>query len=262
MGVKTLRNSTLRGFATAYHMPVPPDPDPRTTGEFVRRIPGADGTLTVVGVVHDHPASTYRVRRVVEVADPQVLALELPPVAVPLFEQYARDHRTPPVFGGEMSAAIQAGDPERTLGIDRPSADFFRRLTGNLIRERPSPGLVRRVLVNAGSVTGHAIVCRVAAAVAALSGLRVEVDAPVSHDVDRSDPPDVQARDERERIRRARSFREATRGRAEGRASTVEDVTREEHMAERIATVEGDAVAVVGIGHLPALAGLLADPAE
>jgi hypothetical protein len=39
-------------------------------------------------------------------------------MSVPLFEQYAETDRTPPVFGGEMSAAIQAAAPDTTVGID------------------------------------------------------------------------------------------------------------------------------------------------
>ena len=80
------------------------DSDPRVTGEFVRRVSNDAGTVTLVGVVHDHPASSYRVRQVVEDVDPEVLALELPPISIPLYEQYASSDRNPPVFGGEMSA--------------------------------------------------------------------------------------------------------------------------------------------------------------
>ena len=50
------------------------DSDPRVTGEYVRQLSGAHGTLTLVGVVHDHPASIYRVQHVIERVDPEILA--------------------------------------------------------------------------------------------------------------------------------------------------------------------------------------------
>ncbi|MFC7081645.1 hypothetical protein [Halorussus caseinilyticus] len=49
--------------------------------EYVRRLP--DAGVTLVGVVHDHPASVHRARAVVRERDPEVVALEAPPLAVP-----------------------------------------------------------------------------------------------------------------------------------------------------------------------------------
>lgn len=227
--------------------------DPRLTGEHVREVSEA---LTLVGVVHDHPSSMHRVRQVVDAADPDVLALELPPLAVPLFEEYARTEGAPPAFGGEMSAAIQAARTDVTAGIDRPDVGFGRRLVETLVRERPSRSTVRRVLGNVVSATKHAVVCRVAAAVAARTGVRLEVDRPETHAVDRSATPAAQARDERTQVQQARAFMDAFRGTATSQASRMEDRVREEHMADRIATLqnEGSVVAVVGIDHLDPLA--------
>lgn len=228
------------------------DGDPRMSGEYVRRVPVGSGTLTLVGVVHDHPASAYRVRRVIEDCTPETLALELPPVAVPLFEQYARSDREPPVFGGEMSAAIQATEATTTVGIDRPTGGFVTRLVRRLLRERPSLRTVRGILSTAAEATGHALVCRLAAGVVARTGIRVEVDTPVAHDVDRSDSPAVQARDERAQVRRARAFTSAFRTPA---ASRLTDEVRENLMVTRLADhSDGDVVAVVGIDHLDPLA--------
>jgi hypothetical protein len=58
-----------------------PDADPRLDAERVRCLPGAPGAgaVVLVGVVHDHPASVFRVTRLVERFAPDVLALELPP---------------------------------------------------------------------------------------------------------------------------------------------------------------------------------------
>lgn len=229
--------------------------DPRITGEYVRKVPGGPGSLTIVGVVHDHPASVYRVRRAIGDLKPDILALELPPIAVPLFEQYAESERTPPTFGGEMSAAIQAAEVETTAGIDRPTGRFFRKLVRNLLRERPSPATVRKVLTNAVSVSKHAIVCRIASAIAARTSLRLEVDFPVAHGIDWSDAPEHQARDERRQIRQTQAFMNSVGGASTSRASRVEDATREEHMAERLSEHRrsGDVVAVVGIDHLDPL---------
>lgn len=231
------------------------DSDPRVTGEYVRRVSGESGTLTLVGVVHDHPASTYRARRVVEELDPDVLALELPPISIPLFEQYANTDRCPPAFGGEMSAAMQAATGT-TVGIDRPTGGFFRRLGRTLFRERPSLETVRTVVSDAVRTTTHAVTCRAAAAVGARTPVRLEVDSPVSHDIDRTDAPDDQARDERKQVRRSRSFMNAFRTASRLRASRLEDTAREAEMAARLRRLreDGDTVAVVGIDHLDPVA--------
>jgi pheromone shutdown protein TraB len=241
-----------------------PDPggDPRVTGERLRTLPGPDGagTVTLVGVVHDHPASSYRVRRVVADVSPTVLALEVPPLAVPLYEQYATDERTPPAFGGEMSAAVQAATTDRVVGIDGPTPGFVARLARTLLRERaslPTAGQVARGLL---VVARTALVCRLAATLAALTSLRVEVDSPVVYDGVPSDDPARQAADEREHIVGAHSVLDAL---SPPRAVRFRDETREAHMAERLRELrEGDdVVAVVGYGHLDGLVERLR-PAE
>ena len=235
-------------------MSVPDSTDPRMTDDFVHRSSAGDGgDVTLVGVVHDHAASTYRVQSVVEATDPDVVALELPRRAVSLFEQYADDDRTPPVFGGEMSAAIQAASTDRVVGVDGPTRSFLGLLARNLYRERASPSTLRRVARGVLSVTRHALLCQVAGGVAARTSLRVEVDSPVSHDARRSDDPRVQADDERSQVRRARAVMDAFEP---SRAARFRDATREEYMADRLSTLrrEGDVVAVVGIDHLEPLA--------
>ncbi|WP_436935597.1 hypothetical protein [Halovenus marina] len=239
------------GFPSAVDI----DSDPRVTGEYIRQVSSDTRTVTLVGVVHDHPASTYRARQVVEELDPEVLALELPPISIPLFKQYASTDRCPPVFGGEMSAAIQVATGT-TVGIDRPTGGFFQRLGQNLLRERPSLQTVRNVVSDAVKTTKHAIICRAAATVGARTSVRVEVDSPVSHDIDWTDAPDDQARDERKQVRRSRSFLNAFRTASRSQASRLEDVAREEEMAARLLQLreEGDIVAVVGIEHLDSVA--------
>lgn len=240
--------------------------DPRTTGEYVRRVSyfseGATGSLTLVGVVHDHPASVYRVRKTVEEVDPDVLALELPPTAVPLFEQYAETERSPPVFGGEMSAAVQTARTEETVGIDGPTRRYLTRLAGCLLRERPSTDTTRKVLSSTFSATRHAIVCRLAASISAVTDLRLEVDSPVPHDIGADETAETQAEDEHRQVRRARAFMDAFRTASRSRATRLVDTVREEHMADRLSELDGvdaekDVVAVVGIDHLDAVAELL-----
>ena len=57
--------------------------DPRVTDRWCRRGPATN--VTLLGVVHDHPASVARARIVAEAMGPDVLALELPAAAVPLY---------------------------------------------------------------------------------------------------------------------------------------------------------------------------------
>jgi len=231
------------------------DTDPRVTGEYVRQLSGAHGTLTLIGVVHDHPASIYRVQHIIERVEPDVLAVELPPISLPLFEQYAAGDRSPPVFGGEMSAAIQAAAPGTAVGIDRPTGGFFGRLGRTLLRDRPSAETVRAVLANAVETTTHALLCRIAAAIGARSSVRLEIDSPIAHDIAPTAPADEQARDERAQVRRSRSFMNAFRTASRSRASRLEDDAREAAMATRLAGLRGDGeiVAVVGIDHLDSL---------
>jgi pheromone shutdown protein TraB len=234
------------------------DSDPRVTGEHVRQVSDNHGTLTLVGIVHDHPASIYRVRHIIKCVDPDVLALELPPISLPLFEQYAATDETPPALGGEMSAAIQAADCDSVVGIDRPTGRFFRRLGQTLLRERPPLETVRSVVSNTVETTQHALLCLAAAAVGACTSVRLEVDSPIPHDIAWTDVPGDQAHHEREQIHRSRAFMDAFRTANRSQASRLEDAAREPAMATRLAELrgngDGDIVAVVGIDHVDSVA--------
>jgi pheromone shutdown protein TraB len=237
-----------------------PADDPRMNDEFVRTVSRSDGDVTLVGVVHDHPASVHRVRAVVRERDPAVVALESPPLAVPLYETYARDSRTPPAFGGEMSAAARAAaetDAE-VVGIDAPTPGFFARLVRNCRSAGASLGTLRQVAAGVASVSRHALTCRVAAAVADRTALRVEVDDPVAHDCSRSDPPAVQASDERAQARRSQSLLRAF---DPPRPIRLRDETREECMADELRSLRerGETVAVVGLDHLDGVAEQVAE---
>lgn len=227
--------------------------DPRITGEHLRSIDTPTGTVTLVGVVHDHPASAFRVRTVVTDRIPDVLALELPPLSLPLFERYAEDTRTPPVFGGEASAAIQASTTDRVVGIDGPTLPFLRRLAATLYHEGGSIETVRGVLDGLSTVTKNALRCRLAGTLAAVTSIRLEVDSPVTYATDRADSPEQQAENEHRQIARARAVMDAFEP---SRAASFNDDVRETHMADRLAEFrgDGDVVAVVGRHHLDSVA--------
>jgi pheromone shutdown protein TraB len=227
--------------------------DPRITGEHLRSIDTPTGTVTLAGVVHDHPASAFRVRTVVTDRCPDTLALELPPLSLPLFERYAEDTRTPPAFGGEMSAAIQASSADRVVGIDGPTLPFLRRLAGALYREGASIGTVRSVFAGLSSVTKNALRCRLACSLAAMASVRLEVDSPFTYATDRADSPERQAENERRQIERARAVMDTFEP---SQATSFGDGVREAHMADRLAELRraGDVVAVVGRHHLDPIA--------
>jgi len=230
--------------------------DPRLTDEHVRSIETPSGTVTLVGVVHDHPASVFRVRTVIAERDPDVLALELPPLSLPLFEQYAEDARSPPVFGGEVSAAIQAADTDHLEGIDGPTPRFLRLLLATLYRDgdslKTALGVFRRMV----SVTKNAVKCRLAGSLSAMTAIRLEVDSPATYSTDRTDSPERQAENEGDQIARARAVMDAFEP---SRASCFSDEVRESHMADRLGRLrhDGDVVAVVGRHHLDRVADLL-----
>jgi pheromone shutdown protein TraB len=235
--------------------------DPRTTGEHVRWVAtSGGGEIVLAGVVHDHPASVYRVRTVVETVEPDVLALELPPLAVPLFERYAESERSPPRFGGEMSAAIQAATDADVVGVDGPTVRFLARLYRHLSTDGASLPVVRRTLRGVAGATRHAAVCRIAAGVAARTSIRMEVDDPVAHDCRWHDDPHRQAADEREQVRRARAI---TRAFGHPDAVAHRNAAREAHMASRLSALSRarSVVGVVGIHHLDPLTDRLEERA-
>lgn len=229
--------------------------DPRLSDEYVRPVALENGTVTLVGVVHDHPASTYRAQTVVEDRDPDVLALELPPLALSLFRGYARNSQVPPDYDGEMSAAIQAADC-RVVAVDGPSRRFFWRLVRTLSRRRASPETVCRVAKGVLRATKQAVLCKAAAFLPSRFAARLAVEGRRDYEVDRHADPGRQARDEREHLSRAQAVSEVL---SPPQSLRIRDVAREEHMAAEIdrLSCEGDVVAVVGLDHLDAVAARL-----
>lgn len=234
-----------------------PDDDPRLTDEHVRTVTTNDRMVTIVGVVHDHPASIYRVIKTITRRDPEVVALELPPLAIPLFREYARDSRTPPALGGEMSAAIQAANANQIIGIDGPSRSFLSLLSRTLAQERASVWTVRGVSEALLVASKSALVSRILGTMAAITRVRIEVGDPWTYTVDWTDDPETQAADERAHLGRARALSASLVPPA---AKRIRDEVREDHMIHRLSRTEGDVVAIVGQDHLDAVADGLAGP--
>jgi pheromone shutdown protein TraB len=233
--------------------------DPRIHEEYVTRVDGDDaGDVLLVGVVHDHPASRHRVREVVASYGPDVLALELAPLSLPLFERAAAEPRDAPAVGDEMSDAIAAAPDARLVGIDGLDAGFFATLARRLAAERPDRGALRSLAGGVASVAKQAVACRVAALVGEHTRYRLWVDDPVEHDCTPADPPADQAAHERQQVATSRAFLSAV-----GQPTPVEirDEVRETCMVRRLDALrdDGDVAAVVGLDHVDALAAGLSE---
>lgn len=235
--------------------------DPRITSQFCRRLSTAAGDLVLLGVVHDHPASVARVERVLERVEPDTLALELPPVAVPLYRVYARNGSADdpsPRYGGEMSAAIRAAPDADPVGIDAPNWSFLRRLVARLVADRVSPATARRVISSVGGATREALACRVAATLTHATSMTVVPGDPVEYDIDPDDSPDRQAAHERSHVAGVQALLGSVD--TDGSALSYRDDTRERCMIDRLEEIRsdpGDVVAVVGVDHLDRLAAEL-----
>ncbi|MFC4542775.1 hypothetical protein ACFO5R_12670 [Halosolutus amylolyticus] len=231
--------------------------DPRVTPQFYRRVPGSTD-LHLVGVVHDHPASIARVERVLETVDPDLLALELPPAALPLYRAYARDGDggDPPRFGGEMSAAIRATDAE-VVGIDAPNWSFLRRLVARLVADRVPASTARRVISSVGGATRSALTCRIAASLTHATSMTIACDDPIEYECAHTDPPAEQAAHERSHVAGIQALLGSVD--TDGSALAYRDETRERCMIDRLADVRstGEVVAVVGVDHLETLEAAL-----
>ncbi|MXV61693.1 hypothetical protein GS429_06365 [Natronorubrum sp. JWXQ-INN-674] len=236
--------------------------DPRITTQFCRRVAGSDGDCFLLGVVHDHPASIARVETVLEAVEPDTLALELPTAALPLYRAYARDGTddSPPRFGGEMSAAIDAATAADVVGIDAPNWSFLRRLVTRLIADRVSTATARRVISGLGGATREALTCRVAATLTHATSMTIACDDPIEYECDHDDSPERQAAHERSHVAGVQALLGSVQ--TDDSALTYRDETRERCMIDRLEelreTTDGDVVAVVGVDHLETLADSLA----
>lgn len=230
--------------------------DPRLDEQYIRCIPGRDDNpVLLVGVVHDHPASVVRTIRTLELFTPETLAVELPPLAMPLFEQYASDDHRPPRLGGEMSAAIQTAD-RPAIGVDAPTWTYLAHLVALVRRERPSLNVLGRLGKDLASAAAQALSTRVAGVVASHSPVRLRVYTPIVHDCSLVDPAGVQADDERAYLDRRDALFRAIRA---PESIRLIDDARESAMSARLdeARTNGSVIAVLGMEHLDDVASEL-----
>ena len=229
------------------------DPDdPRLDERYRRNLSCPGGDVTLVGVVHDHPASVFRAGAIVESQAPDAVALELPPLAVPLFRSLAGREG-----GGEMSAAIAAAPDARHVGIDGIDRRFLRTLFERVRDDWPSVGTLGSLARESVAFSRTALRCRTTALLPRPSAVRPNRHGDGQYDCEPTDPPAVQAECEREHVDRCLAFARAVRT---PDAVRLRDEVREACMAERIDDLrrDGDVVAVLGVAHLQSVAQRLA----
>jgi len=221
--------------------------DPRLDGQYVRVIDATPEPVVLVGVVHDHPASVYRARRVVDALDPGVVALEAPNAVTPAFEATARE--ADGATGGEMAAAVSAAGDADVVGVDAPGSGTLRSLAAVLAEERPSASAVAGTLRNLGRIGVHAARGRLRAAGVPERWLGGEFDRSQRYDCTANDPASEQASHEATELDRSTSLLRAF---DPPPATRVLDAVRERQMGRRVGSlaVEDLVVAVVGFSHL------------
>jgi pheromone shutdown protein TraB len=230
-----------------------PQTDPRLSEQYVRCLSDDGvGTVLLIGVVHDHPASVFRVAHVLRSVTPETLALELPPLATGLFQIYARDRFTPPRLGGEMSAAIQAAGDVRTVGIDAPNRRYTRLLVERLLANPVPRDVLTIVLRDLLYGFAHAMACRIGSFIGSITPLRPRVYTHLEYDASLLDSPSVQAGDEASNLSQHQVFLKAIETPP---AIELIDEARDATMGRRLRELRenGDVVAVVGMEHLDAL---------
>lgn len=214
--------------------------------EYVRTLPD----LTLVGVVHDHPASVARVEAVLRDSSPETLALELPPLAIPLYRAYAIDDGFSSKAGGEMSAAIRTSAAS-VVGIDGPSRGFARVFHRYIEREHLDSGTLERLYESVRTASKRAFRCRLAATRLGRR-LGIEGERPFAYDCDPDGDIEELAADERSHVSMAQSATAFSPPHAVHR-----DAIREDCMATSLRELPGPIVAVVGIDHLDGLVSRL-----
>lgn len=224
--------------------------DPRVTGDHVRVVDTPTGTITVVGVVHDHPASRARATLVTTTVEPAVVAVELPPLALGHFIDLAHETGPDAERGGEMTAAIVAAGDARIVGIDGPCVRFLPRLGRAIVSAAPSWSAIADLSRNLLVAYRRAMLCRLTS-----RDYSCERESTRSR-FDGAMTPDLQAADERRQMRRARSLANSL---VSPTRVHLRDEARERHMVRELRrhSADGDVVAVVGRDHLePIVANL------
>ncbi|WP_336035058.1 hypothetical protein [Halobacterium yunchengense] len=229
--------------------------DPRLAPKYVRVVDsGAAAPVVLVGVVHDHPASVYRARTVVDAVAPGAVALELPDALVDLFATYAERGDG---VGGEMAAAVDAAGDATVVGIDAPNPGSLRALAAEARAADASPRDVARTVREFGRLAAET--ARGWLAAAGVPGEWVDgvPGGAQTFDCSAGDAPADQAAHEAAHVRRSTSLLRSFEVPA---AARLLDAARERYMAERLAALGGQSavVAVVGYSHLDAVADALA----
>ncbi|MFC7135099.1 MULTISPECIES: hypothetical protein [Salinibaculum] len=232
------------------------DEDPRLDTDFYRAVPGTgdEHDAILVGVVHDHPASSHRVRRVARALEPDALALELPPLAVPAFER-AATAESAQFDCDEMSAAIAAAPESAVVGVDSLGPRFGRHFLRNAVDTGASVRTLRRAAGGVGRIARHAVRCRLDAAETDDSAAEAVTEGMAAR------TPAEQAADERTQVARSRSLLGAIE---RPRADRLLDATREDTMADGIARLrrDGTVLGVLGLSHLDTVADAVANGTE
>lgn len=231
--------------------------DPRLAPKYVRVIDDANGgPVVLVGVVHDHPASVYRARTVVDAVGPDVVALETPDALVSLFETYAESPGEE--AGGEMTAAVATASSATVVGIDVPDRRSTVALASAVWNADASLRTVARTVHGFGRLVAHTARGWLRAAgvpdrlVGEPSGVTQDYNCPPDA------TPERQATHESDHVRRTttllRSFDPPP-------ATRILDDAREAYMARRIAELRADAsvVAVLGFSHVDDVEAKLVD---
>lgn len=224
--------------------------DPRVTAESIELVPRFDflGEVLLVGVVHDHPASMARVGHILTIVTPDVLALELPSLSLPLFREYAGGD-VPPSLGGEMSMALWATGSVRTEGIDAPSWGYIRHLGQRVLEGDLSGSTLRAVIADLGSASHQALMCGFGGIAGRLTGVVTQPYPSLEYDCSMMDTPEMQADHESSHIETQQAFLNAVEI---PRDRVVIDEAREASMAARLHDLreDGTVVAIIGVHHL------------
>jgi hypothetical protein len=222
------------------------DSDPRLGPEFVRTVNDGPSPVLLVGVVHDHPASMARVRTLVDRVEPDLIAIELPDILVPVVEDASSE------LGGEMAAAVSVDATTPAVGIDVPGRGTGRSLLAELRTRDVSPGTLRETVRSLGTITARAVAGRLARLDLPVLPSLNSLEYGHQYGLDGDASPRQQAAHELSHLQRSRSLLETFEPPP---ATEFLDAIRERHMANRIANLrkKGSVVAVVGHGHLNAI---------
>lgn len=227
--------------------------DPRVNEKYVHHIDVTDPEIVLVGVVHDHPASIHRVEAIIDVLEPGTVAVELPDLLV---SSFAAAVETGDGVGGEMATAIRAADTTPVVGIDVPSRGTASSLATVLSAHRPGFTTTLRTLRSIGKMFGHAALGRLAhLGVPGLPAIR-DLEHKQVYDIPDAAPAGVQAEHEATHLGRGTTLLRAFEPPP---ATRLMDAVREQHMADRLGTINGEdpVVAVVGYSHLDGIAAVL-----